>query len=171
MKAELIRPLLLATTKVLDRLTSGPCIVGRPSVTKELRASTDSLDVIIRLSGSVDGAMILRFPQATAVEIVHVFHGTAWDGSNVSDGMAEIARTIERVVRRQASEEGIWPAGPIVRLTPANASLELDDTPWLTSHVKSPVGGITFAVSLKQVATQPAAQPAVAEHRVARPTP
>ena len=162
MKAELIRPLLLATTKVLDRLTGGPCFVDRPMVAKTLSASTLTRDVIIRLSGSVDGAMVLRFPDPTALAAVRDFHGTDSAGTDVTEGMAEIGRTIERVVRRQASAEGIWPAGPVIRSTPANQPLPLDDTPWLTTCIRSPAGNVTFAVSVKRIARQPsAAIPAV----------
>ncbi len=95
MRAELINPFLKATMSTFTTMVNTTPTPGKPFVKVEPCLSHD-VSGIIGLSGGAKGAVIISFPEATALKTVSAFIGSevATIDADVTDAVGELANII-----------------------------------------------------------------------------
>ncbi len=159
MNAALIKPFLVATQRVFEKMLECPCRIGKPAVARGLDVPADSVWAVIQVSGSYDGYMAITMPPDiadVAATLLDVPEG-ADAALRQTEGLNIVARLMKSALRRA------MPAGEMtfkVASDGQSTGVALRSQGiWLTAPMIGRFGNFSFALSLRPVAN---AQPTAA---------
>ncbi len=109
MNAATIRPLLVSTKRVFDKMLEFPCRIGKPTVMRAFDSVPDSYQAIVEVGGTREGYLVLTLPEAVADIAATLLDVSDDDGpaAQCSQAAYLLARMIAAVARRKTAPTGI----------------------------------------------------------------
>jgi len=163
MNADFINPLIQATIDTFTMMLSVTPVRAHVQV-KHGTIETYGLSGIVRVEGSVDGAIVLSMPERTALNAARAFTGEDLTAVNseVVDSIGELTTLVAGDAKTRLHESGyeldLLP--PRVVFGSNLVSAGLSRAPWVSVTFRSSVGTFDLEASL---AEQEAPEPAVSE--------
>jgi len=149
MDASLIRPFLVSTHRVFERMLGHRCVAGKPMTARTLPAAQRDVDVIVHLDGAEERVLVWRFPESTAAAAVLTLTGQPVVGAlgDTSIAMNQVARMIVRSANRFLQGRNARVSAPVVRSLTLQDNDTLRPRPWIVVPFNTAVGGFVFAMS------------------------
>ncbi|GJM24293.1 MAG: hypothetical protein DHS20C16_07080 [Phycisphaerae bacterium] len=160
MNTAIVRPFMVATRRVFEKMLECPCRVGKPAVSRGLNSTEDTVRAIVEVSGSHRGYMVLNLPgdiANVAASLLGVSNEIESSAQNAWAG-DQIAHFIKTLVRRN-------PNSPDMKLAALpnsdgrfESSVLCQQGAWLEVPMIGRFGKFSFALCIKPVQTLPEAQ-------------
>lgn len=151
MNAALIKPFLVSTQRVFEKMLECPCRIGKPSVSRALAQPDNSVCAVIQVSGSHAGYMVLGMPTTVADVAAALLDipESADSASRYIEAVGTVVRMVKTILRRgTGTDEMSFQVVPDSQF--AGLSLQSQDV-WLTAPMIGRFGTFSFALSLKPV--------------------
>ena len=164
MKADFINPLIQATIDTFTMMMSVTPVRANVQV-KHGTIETYGLAGIVRIEGSVEGAIVLNMPELTALKAACAFTGDDLTAVNseVVDSIGELTSLVAGDAKTRLHKIGyeLAPLPPRVVLGSNLVSAGPSRAPWVSVTFQSRVGSFDLEASLaEQEAPRPAASEA-----------
>ncbi|GHV11273.1 hypothetical protein AGMMS49938_01650 [Fibrobacterales bacterium] len=106
MKAEWINAFILATNDTFSKMMGMKVEAGKPYLMNEEMNNKD-ISGMIGLSGTIRGAVVMGFPEKSALNVVNKFLGEKYEqlGPDVSDAVGELVNIIAGYVKKFIQNE------------------------------------------------------------------
>lgn len=160
MNAAQIKPFLVATQRVFEKMLECPCRIGKPTVSRGLNDSVEFAQAIVAVSGSYEGLMVLSMPAEVTDAAGALLGISASVGGNArhadtrhTEAAMLVARLIKTTLRRSVGTEqmrfkAIADSDPQFSGSPFR-----QQGAWLMVPMIGRFGKFSFSLSLKPVAT------------------
>ena len=151
MNTAIVRPFMLSTRRVFEKMLECPCRVGKPTVSRGLGAEDGTVRAVIKISGSHQGYMVLNLPSTMASVIASLLGApkemdTAAQNVWAGDRIATLVKTLVRRLSQSIKMEFAVVAG-------ADGSFERSvlrkQGAWLEVPMVGRFGKFTFALCVK----------------------
>ncbi len=164
MNTAIVRPFVVATRRVFEKMLECPCRVGRPTVCRGLDSKGAPVRAIVEVSGDHQGFMVLQLPSALACVTASLLVAPKELGQSGQEKWAgdQIARLIKSLVRRHTN------SGDMKFEALSNGDARFDDSvlrkqgAWLVVPMIGRFGRFSFAMCVKPVQATPATSQQVA---------
>jgi len=106
MKAEWINAFIMATKDTFSKMIMLPVEAGKPYLLSE-EVNVKDISGMIGLSGTIRGAVVIGFPEDSAIKVVNKFLGETFTqlGPDVSDAVGELVNIIAGYVKKFIQNE------------------------------------------------------------------
>ena len=152
MNAALIKPFLVATQRVFEKMLECPCRIGKPAVARGLDVPTESVWAVIQVSGSHAGYMAITMPPNVA-DVAGALLGVP-EGADIAVRQTEVLNIVARLIKTALRRT--TPAGQmtfkVISDGQSTAVALGSQGIWLTAPMIGRFGSFSFALSLQPVA-------------------
>jgi CheY-specific phosphatase CheX len=158
MNTAIVRPFMVATKRVFERMLDCPCRVGKPTVCRGLNPTEDSVRAIVEVSGTYQGYMVLNLP-ATIASVAATVLGASPEmepaGQNAWAG-DQIARLVKALMRRKSNSTPMKLVAHSSGESRFEESASCRQGAWLVVPMVGRYGKFSIALCVKPVQSIPA---------------
>ncbi len=164
MNTAIVRPFVLATKRVFEKMLDCPCRVGKPAVRRGLSNSDDTILAIVEVSGKHEGFVVLDMPPTLASVAASLLvapqdldpsQHEKWAGD-------QIARLVKTLVKRTSGTGNMTFAAHSSADSPFKKSALQKKGAWLVVPIVGRFGKFNFAICLKPIQKNQQPAPAIA---------
>jgi len=154
MKNNIFQPFSQATCDVLKLLMDLNAQAGNPKTIQQLNSDEDKVNVIIGVTGDLDGKVLYRFPKETSLEMVKTMSGMEIEEIDdfVTSALGEVANIISGNALICLSDQqlccDIRPPQIAVNCKPE--SLINNEEPIVATDVATPIGNIELNIQVRE---------------------
>lgn len=152
-----------ATKKVFETMLGLEVTFGDP-VPSKLPHLANEVSAIIRMTGGVNGIVVLSLPVASAEKIVSSFVGSSVDrkSDDFADALGELLNMISGSAKVNFAEKQVCLSRPSVVIGEGNTVQQLSGSVCVLIPCRSSYGDFAIDVSLQNVAVSQTNRPVIA---------
>jgi len=151
MKAEWINAFIIATRDTFSKMLTLQVEAGKPYLLTE-QVNIKDISGVIGITGSIKGAVVIGFPEKSALNVVNKFLGEKFEqlGPDVSDAVGELINIIAGYVKKFIQEEKFGISLPSVARGPKHMVYMPKYAPTIVIPFNSELGSFVLEAALAE---------------------